>query len=92
VLLDLDAGWLRFYRNNKRCGQGFTEGVTGPLVRAATLSHRSKVTVLPGAVAPEGAAAADEPWDKPDLESGESEEESVEEEPESGKDEHRGGK
>jgi hypothetical protein len=35
VLLDLDAGWLRFYRNNKRCGPGFTEGVTGPLVRGA---------------------------------------------------------
>ena len=35
VLLDLDAGWLRFYRNDKRCGPGFTEGVTGTLVRAA---------------------------------------------------------
>jgi hypothetical protein len=27
VTLDLDAGWLRFYLNDKRCGQGFTEGV-----------------------------------------------------------------
>ena len=35
VLLDLDAGWMRLYRNGKRCGPGFTEGVTGPLVRAA---------------------------------------------------------
>jgi hypothetical protein len=62
VLLDLDAGWLRFYRNNKRCGPGFTEGVTGPLVRAAQLYHTGeKATVLPGAVAPEGAGAADEP-------------------------------
>ena len=26
VLLDLDAGWMRFDRNGKRCGPGFTEG------------------------------------------------------------------
>ena len=44
------------YRNGKRCGPGFTEGVTGPLVRAAQLDNAGdKVTVLPGAVAPEGA-------------------------------------
>jgi hypothetical protein len=55
VLLDLDAGWLRYYRNGKRCGPGYTEGVTGPLVRAAQLFSSAKVTVLPGAVAPEGA-------------------------------------
>ena len=56
MLLDLDAGWMRFYRNCKRCGPGFTEGVTGPLVRAAQLIDiGDKVTVLPGAVAPEGA-------------------------------------
>ena len=57
VLLDLDAGWMRFYRNCKRCGPGFTEGVTGPLVRAAqVLLKDNKLTVLPGAVAPpEGA-------------------------------------
>jgi hypothetical protein len=30
VLLDLDKGWLRFYLNDKRCGPGFTNGVTGP--------------------------------------------------------------
>jgi hypothetical protein len=71
VLLDLDAGWLRFYRNGKRCGPGFTEGVTGPLVRAAEFySKGDKVTALPGAVAPEGAGAADEPWDEPEPESG----------------------
>jgi hypothetical protein len=70
VLLDLDAGWLRFYRNNKRCGPGFTEGVTGPLVRAAqVVKAGAKVTALPGAVAPEGAGAADEPWDEPEPES-----------------------
>jgi hypothetical protein len=64
VLLDLDAGWLRIYRNGKRCGPGFTEGVTGPLLRAAQLGGIAgdKVTVLPGAVAPEGAGDADEPW------------------------------
>ena len=56
VLLDLDAGWMRIYRNGKRCGPGFTEGVTGPLVRAAQLFHADdKATVLPGAVAPGGA-------------------------------------
>jgi hypothetical protein len=56
VLLDLDAGWLRIYRNGKRCGPGFTEGVTGPLVRAVQLfCAGDKVTVLPGAVAPQGA-------------------------------------
>jgi hypothetical protein len=66
MLLDLDAGWLRFYHNDRRCGPGFTEGVTGPLVRAAQLCAKgSKVTVLPGAVAPEGAGAADEPWERP---------------------------
>jgi hypothetical protein len=62
VLLDLDAGWMRLYRNGKRCGPGFTEGVTGPLVRAAQLYHDyDEATVLPGAVAPmEGAGAAGE--------------------------------
>ena len=68
VLLDLDAGWMRLYRNGKRCGPGFTEGVTGPLVRAAQLFSGTKVTVLPGAVGPEGAGDADEPWDEPEPE------------------------
>ena len=55
VLLDLDAGWMRFYRNGKRCGPGFTEGVTGPLVRAVQIQTAGdRVAVLPGAVAPEG--------------------------------------
>jgi hypothetical protein len=67
VLLDLDAGWMRLYRNDKRCGPGFTEGVTGPLVRAAEFYYKGeKVTALPAAVAPEGAGAADEPWDEPE--------------------------
>jgi hypothetical protein len=69
VLLDLDAGWMRIYRSGKRCGPGFTEGVTGPLVRAAQLSFiGDKVTVLPGATAPEGAGGADELWDEPEPE------------------------
>jgi hypothetical protein len=63
VLLDLDAGWLRFYRNGKRCGPGYTKGVTGPLLRAAQFYQTgNKATAVPGAVAPEGAGAADEPW------------------------------
>ena len=54
---------MRYYRNGKRCGPGYTEGVTGPLVRAVQLvCAGDKVTVLPGAVAPEGAGDADEPW------------------------------
>jgi hypothetical protein len=68
VLLDLDAGWVRFYRNGKRWGPGVTEGVTGPLVRAAELGCAGEVvTALPAAVAPDGAGAADEPWEPPDL-------------------------
>jgi hypothetical protein len=48
LLLDLDAGWLRFYRNGKWRGSGFTEGVTGPLVRAAALwDEGEKATALP---------------------------------------------
>ena len=59
VLLDLDAGWMRFYHNGEQCGPAFAEGVTGPLVRAAKLGHGSggtptvTVTALPGAAAPE---------------------------------------
>ena len=54
VLLDLDAGWMRFYHNGKCCGPGYTEGVTGPLVRAAELIFEGdKATALPAAVAPE---------------------------------------
>jgi hypothetical protein len=51
-----DAGWMCLYRNGKRCGPGYTEGVTGPLARAAQLiGERNQLTVLPAAVAPEGA-------------------------------------
>jgi hypothetical protein len=62
VLLDLDAGWMHIYRNGKRYGPGFAEGVTGPLVRAAQLDNTGyTMTVLPGAVVPEGTGGADEP-------------------------------
>ena len=60
ALLDLDAGWMRFYCNGKLCGPGFTEGVTGPLVRAGQLAFATdKITVLP-AVAPGGAEEEDD--------------------------------
>ena len=63
VLLDLDAGWMRFYRNGTRCGPGFRSGVTGPLVLAVEMSDRGDVvTALPGAAAPEGAGDADEAY------------------------------
>jgi hypothetical protein len=56
VLLDLDAGWMRFYRNGVRCGPGITSGVTGPLARSvAVLYEGDVVTVLGDAAAPEGA-------------------------------------
>jgi hypothetical protein len=62
VLLDLDAGWMRFYRNGMLV-TSFMEGVTGPLVRAAELhQNSSKATMVARAVAPEGAGAANEPW------------------------------
>ena len=63
VLLDLDAGWMHFYRNGKRCAPGYATGAAGPLVRAVQFGGyaRDQVTVLPGAVAPEGAGDATEP-------------------------------
>jgi hypothetical protein len=57
VLLDLDAGWLRFYCNGERYGPGFTEGVTGPLKRAVQLhgGMGSQVAVVPSVEVPAGA-------------------------------------
>ena len=48
---------------------------TAPLLRAAQLGGLAgdKVTVLPGAVAPEGAGDADEPWEAPESDDEESE-------------------
>ena len=55
-LLDLDAGWLRFYRNGKRLRQEFASGVTGPLLRCAEMHNEGDVVAaLPGAEMPAGA-------------------------------------
>jgi hypothetical protein len=64
VLLDLDAGWMRFYRNSKRWGTGFTEGVTGPLLRAVQLDYykQSSCTILPGEAGAGARAVSDEQW------------------------------
>lgn len=53
VLLDLDAGWLRFYRNGKRVGPGFTENVKGPLLWGVEMGGYSVVEMRPHATAPE---------------------------------------
>jgi hypothetical protein len=62
VLLDLDAGWVRFCRNGERCGPGFAAGsVTGPLVRAVEMIEvGTAVTALVGAEAPAGAGGEEE--------------------------------
>jgi hypothetical protein len=52
-MLDLDAGWLRFYRNGVRLRQEFASGVTGPLLRCVELFDEGDVvTALPGAGMP----------------------------------------
>ena len=52
-MLDLDAGWLRFYRNGVRLRQEFASGVTGPLLRCAESNTEGEVvTALPGAEMP----------------------------------------
>lgn len=52
-LLDLDAGSLRFFRNGQACGDGFTNGVRGPLVRGVQLtSGGDTVLILPHALPP----------------------------------------
>ena len=56
-LLDLDAGWLRFFRNGVRLRQGYASGVTGPLLRMAEVSGDGEgvaLTALPGAETPAG--------------------------------------
>ena len=65
-LLDLDAGWLRYYRNGHRFGPGFTSGVTGPLLRAVELSAKgTAVKIVADAMVPDG--VDDEPyWDSGD--------------------------
>jgi hypothetical protein len=52
-MLDLDAGWLRFYRNGVRLRQEFASGVTGPLLRYMEIFDEGDVvTALPGAEMP----------------------------------------
>ena len=52
-LLDLDAGWLRFYRNGVRLKQEYASGVTGPLLRSLQVYQPGVVwTALPGAETP----------------------------------------
>ena len=54
-LLDLDAGWLRFFRNGVRLRQEYASGVTGPLLRSAeTGGEGVALTALPGAETPAG--------------------------------------
>jgi hypothetical protein len=50
MLLDLDAGWMRFYHNCKAVWAGLLVGVTGPLVWAAQHIPK-KHRFVPGAVA-----------------------------------------
>jgi len=46
VLLDWDAGSLRFYRNGQVYGPGFPSGVTGPLVRTVEMCRQGTVVTL----------------------------------------------
>ena len=67
VLLDLDLGWVRFYKNGKRCGPGYRTGVEGPLIRGAVMHGfgRPVFTAVPGAKPPPGAGGTDaeDPWE-----------------------------
>jgi hypothetical protein len=56
VLLDLDNGSLRFFKNGMQHGPGFAAGsVTGPVVAAVKMYHTdSCVRLLPNAEAPAG--------------------------------------
>ena len=66
MLLDLDEGWMRYYRNGERFGPGFTSGVAGPLLRAVDVLS-VHLTVLPDAAVPAGAGDPNEPWLLPYL-------------------------
>jgi hypothetical protein len=56
VLLDLDNGSLRFFKNGVQHGPGFPAGsVTGPVVAAVQMANRDiSVRLLPSAEAPVG--------------------------------------
>ena len=54
--ISLSVAWVRFCCNVMRCRPGYTVGMAEPLMRAAQVNAAdNKVTVLPGAAAPEGA-------------------------------------
>jgi hypothetical protein len=56
VLLDLDNGSLRFFKNGVEHGPGYAAGsVTGPVVHAVQMySKDTSVRLLPNAEAPAG--------------------------------------
>jgi hypothetical protein len=56
VLLDLDNGSLRFFKNGVQHGPGYAAGsVTGPVVHAVQMYHKGcRVRLLPDAEAPGG--------------------------------------
>jgi hypothetical protein len=55
ILVNLDEGTIDFYRNGIKHGPGFTSGVTGPLVRAASLViWGDEVTMCENVEAPAG--------------------------------------
>jgi hypothetical protein len=56
VLLDLDNGSLRFFKNGVQHGPGFAAGsITGPVVAAVQMFHEDhSVRMLPNAEAPAG--------------------------------------
>jgi hypothetical protein len=56
VLLDLDNGSLRFFKNGVQHGPGFPAGsVTGPVVHAVQMFYRhASVRLLPNVEAPAG--------------------------------------
>ena len=55
VLLDLDDGSLRFFKNGVQHGSGYAAGsVTGPVVAAVQMyGHNDSVRLLPNAQQPE---------------------------------------
>jgi hypothetical protein len=57
VLLDLDSGSLRFFKNSAQHGPGYPAGsVTGPVVAAVQMLYRdASVRMLPNTEAPTNA-------------------------------------
>jgi hypothetical protein len=54
VLLDLDDGFIRFFRNGAQHGPGYAAGsVTGPVVAALQMFKFARVRLLPNAQQPE---------------------------------------